>query len=292
MISLNKIKILSNAKINLGLNVYDKHLDGYHDIDTIMLPVEIYDELLIEFFEEKGNLEIECSDDKIPTDERNILYKTYKIFYEELKKDGEKIKVFLKKVIPSEAGLGGGSSNSAAFLQVLNKYNNNYFSKEELIKIAMKIGSDVPFFIENKAARITKKGEQIKKIENNLEIYLAIIKPDFGVSTKEAYEEFDKLENKKLVNLEKIEEALKQNNLSLLEKNIENCLEYAIIDKNENIKLFRNILNSVFPSQKFYMSGSGSAYYTFISEKEKDVFEVRLKTFVDNIKIFMCNIKK
>lgn len=112
---MNKIEVLSNAKINLGLNVYDKCEDGYHNIDTIMLPITIYDKLSIEFFEEKGNLEIECSDSKIPIDERNILYKTYKIFYEKLEKEGDKIKVFLKKIIPSEAGLGGGSSNSATF---------------------------------------------------------------------------------------------------------------------------------------------------------------------------------
>lgn len=289
---MNKIEVLSNAKINLGLNVYDKCEDGYHNIDTIMLPITIHDKLFIEFFEEKGNLEIECSDSKIPTDERNILYKTYKIFYEKLEKEGDKIKVFLKKVIPSEAGLGGGSSNSATFLKTLNEYNNNHFSKEELIQIAMEIGSDVPFFIENKALRVSKKGEQIKIVENNLETYLAIIKPEFGVSTKEAYEEFDRLKDKKIADLDEIEKALKENNLPLLEKNIENCLEYAIIEKKTEIQLFKNILNSVFPSKKFYMSGSGSAYYTFISEKEKDIFEVRVKTFVDNIKVFICSLKK
>lgn len=156
----------------------------------------------------------------------------------------------------------------------------------------MEIGSDVPFFIENKTLRVSKKGEQIKIVENNLETYLAIIKPEFGISTKEAYEEFDKLKNKRFADLDEIEKALKENNLSLLEKNIENGLEDAIIDKKIDIQLFRNTLISVFPSKKFYMSGSGSAYYTFISEKEKDMFEVRVKTFVDNIKVFICSVKK
>ena len=76
-------RIFSNAKINIGLNVFQKESDGYHNIDSIMAPIDLFDEMEITFYSEIGDLKIDCSDNSIPTDERNILYKTYKIFFEE-----------------------------------------------------------------------------------------------------------------------------------------------------------------------------------------------------------------
>ena len=288
---MNKYKVFSNAKINIGLNVFEKNEDGYHDIDSIMVPVTLADEMEIEIYNESGNLEIECSEKKIPTDERNILYKTYKVFFENIETKELKIKVLLKKNIPSEAGLGGGSSNAAFFLKVLNEYSGNIYSLEELEKISMRIGSDVPFFIKNKTARVSGKGEKIREVENNLEDSLILIKPEFGVSTKEAYNNFDNLDEKKYSNFDEIESCLKTNNRVGIEKNIENSLEQAI-ENNIDIKMLKMTLNAVLPNKRFFMSGSGSTYYTFVTETERAQVETRLKTFVDNVKIIICSIKK
>ena len=288
---MNKYKVFSNAKINIGLNVFEKNEDGYHDIDSIMVPVTLADEMEIEIYNESGNLEIECSEKKIPTDERNILYKTYKVFFENIETKELKIKVLLKKNIPSEAGLGGGSSNAAFFLKVLNEYSGNIYSLEELEKISMRIGSDVPFFIKNKTARVGGKGEKIREVENNLEDGLILIKPEFGVSTKEAYNNFDNLDEKKYSNFDEIESCLKTNNRVGIEKNIENSLEQAI-ENNIDIKILKMTLNAVLPNKRFFMSGSGSTYYTFVTETERAQVETRLKTFVDNVKIIICGIKK
>ena len=287
---MNKYKIFSNAKINIGLNVFEKNEDGYHDIDSIMVPVTLADEMEIEIYNESGNLEIECSEKKIPTDERNILYKAYKVFFENMETKELKIKVLLKKNIPSEAGLGGGSSNAAFFLKVLNEYSGNIYSLEELEKISMRIGSDVPFFIKNKTARVGGKGEKIREVENNLEDGLILIKPEFGVSTKEAYNNFDNLDEKKYSNFDEIESCLKTNNRVGIEKNIENSLEQAI-ENNIDIKILKMTLNAVLPNKRFFMSGSGSTYYTFVTEAERAQVETRLKTFVDNVKIIICGIK-
>ena len=288
---MNKYKVFSNAKINIGLNVFEKNEDGYHDIDSIMVPVTLADEMEIEIYNESGNLEIECSEKKIPTDERNILYKAYKVFFENIETKELKIKVLLKKNIPSEAGLGGGSSNAAFFLKVLNEYSGNIYSLEELEKISMRIGSDVPFFIKNKTARVSGKGEKIREVENNLEDGLILIKPEFGVSTKEAYNNFDNLDEKKYSNFDEIESCLKTNNRVGIEKNIENSLEQAI-ENNIDIKMLKMTLNAVLPNKRFFMSGSGSTYYTFVTETERAQVETRLKTFVDNVKIIICGIKK
>lgn len=288
---MNRYIVYPNAKINIGLNIYKKHQDGYHDIDSIILPIDLKDELNILFLEKNGKLNISCSDKKIPTDERNILYKTYKKFFEKIEKEEIEINIFLKKNIPSEAGLGGGSADAGAFLNVLNEYYENYFSIDELKKIGLEIGSDVPFFIENKAARISGKGEKIKILENNLSSILILLKPDFGISTKEAYENFDMLEKIRYSNLDNIEKSLIKNDIYLLEQNIENGLEQAI-HNNFNIRIFKNSLKSILPNKKFFMTGSGSAFYTFAFEKEVDFLETRLKTFLDNTKVIICNIKK
>ena len=286
---MNKYKIFSNAKINIGLNVFQKESDGYHNIDSIMVPIDLADEMDVTFYSDLGNLKIECSDKNIPTDERNILYKTYKAFFEESKKEKRKIDIILKKNIPSEAGLGGGSSNAGFFLKLLNEHYGNIYNESELEELAMKIGSDVPFFIKNKTARVGGKGNKVDLVENNLKDSIILIKPlDFGVSTKEAYESFDNLKEVKYANFDKIIECLKDNNRIALENSIENSLEQGILETDINIKMLKITLNSVISGKKFFMSGSGSTYYTFVTELEKSQIETRLKTFVDNVKIIIC----
>ena len=285
---MNKYKIFSNAKINIGLNVFQKESDGYHNIDSIMAPIDLSDEMNVTFYSNLGDLRIECSDKNIPTDERNILYKTYKAFFED-KKEKEKIDIILKKNIPSEAGVGGGSSNAAFFLKLLNKHYGNVYNESELQELAMKIGSDVPFFIKNKTARVSGKGNKVEIVENNLKDSIILIKPlDFGVSTKEAYESFDSLKEVKYADFDKIIKNLKEGNRIALESNIENSLEQGILETDINIKMLKMTLNSVISGKKFFMSGSGSTYYTFVTEIEKSQIETRLKTFVDNVKIIIC----
>jgi len=258
---LTEYRIFSNAKINIGLNVFQKESDGFHNIDSIMAPI----------------------------DERNILYKTYKVFFEESKREKEKISIFLTKNIPSEAGLGGGSSNAAFFLKLLNEHYGNIYSESKLEELAMKIGSDVPFFIKNKIARVRGKGNKIEVVENNLKDSVILIKPLYlGVSTKEAYGNFDNLKEVKYANFDKIIENLKDGNRIALENNIENSLEQGILETNIEVKMLKMTLNSVISGKKFFMSGSGSTYYTFVTELEKSQIETRLKTFVDNVKIIIC----
>lgn len=287
---MNKYCVYPNAKINVGLNVFEKQSDGYHNIDTIMLPIELKDEMYITIYDESGELEISCSDEKIPTNKENILYKSYKKFFEEIAKEERKIDIFLKKNIPTEAGLGGGSSNAGFFLKVLNEHFGNILEFEKLKNLALEIGSDVPFFLENKVARVKGRGEKSEIIESNLSSYIILIKPDFGISTKLAYNKFDEMKKIDYADLDLIEKALKNNDIYNLEKNIKNCLEQAI--KNDEKMIFlKKSLEMLLPNKKFFMTGSGSVLYTFVFENELSFLETKLKTFIDNIKIFITNIK-
>ncbi|MBN2839196.1 MAG: 4-(cytidine 5'-diphospho)-2-C-methyl-D-erythritol kinase [Fusobacteriaceae bacterium] len=258
-------KIKANAKINLGLNILGKTNNGYHELDMIMAPINLFDNLNIKFYQKKGNLIIKSNIKGVPLDKRNIIYKVYEAFYNETSLQRENIEVYLEKNIPFQAGLGGGSSDGAFFLKILNEYHEFPLNLEQMIDLGKKIGADIPFFIVNKTVRAKGIGEVLEKIENNLDVKIILIKPNFGISTVEAYRGYSLLENKKWADIDKIIEGLKANNPEKVIDNIENHLQQTSLLLNENVKTFEERLNKI--SKNFKMSGSGSCYY-LISDKE------------------------
>ena len=280
-----KFSLNSNAKINIGLNVTGVLPNGYHLLDMVMVPISLSDKLNGEIFEESGDLEITTNKPSIPTGKENILWKIYDRFYEKSGLPKKKIKVYLEKVIPHEAGLGGGSSNGAFFLKELNSYHNNFFSQEELIEIGKSVGADIPFFIVNKPSRVGGIGEKIEVIENNLEADIILIKPNFGVSTARAYKNMYMLNNKKDADIDKIIAGLHEGDLTSVEKNIENHLEQGLLIEDSNIIEFRKKLANI-SDMKFFMSGSGSAYYAFTQNGEKEL-EV-LKEKLEHCEVHLC----
>lgn len=186
----------------------------------------------------------------------------------------KRVKIYLEKVIPHEAGLGGGSSNGAFFLKELNEYHKDFFSLDELIELGKSVGADIPFFIINKPSRVKGIGEKIGIIENNLDKDIILIKPNFGVSTAKAYKNMYMLKNKKDANIDKIIEGLKDNNFSLIEESIENNLEQGLLLEDTNIIEFRKKLGKI-SNMKFFMSGSGSAYYAFTENGKEKVEAIR-----------------
>jgi len=179
--------IYPNAKINIGLNITEKRNDGFHNIETIFYPISLCD--IIEFEEKKvGKTILETSGgilDILP--EENIVLKAYN----KIKKINNipELHFYLHKIIPSGAGLGGGSSDSSAVLNALNNHFNLSIDKSELHKIALELGSDCPFFLENEPMFGKGKGELLTPSKINLKGYsIIIVKPNIFISTKEAYE--------------------------------------------------------------------------------------------------------
>lgn len=280
-----KFSLNSNAKINIGLNVTGVLPNGYHLLDMVMLPISLADKLEGEIFDEDGDLEITTNKASIPTGKENILWKIYDKFYEKSGLKRRKIKVYLEKIVPHEAGLGGGSSNGAFFLKELNKYHNNFFSMDELIELGKSVGADIPFFIVNKASRVMGIGEKIEELESNLDSDIVVIKPNFGVSTAKAYKNMYMLNNKKDANIENIIEGLKNNNVSLIEESIENHLEQGLLLEDSNIIEFRKRLSEL-SDMRFFMSGSGSAYYTF-TQKGVETVEA-IKRHLQHCEVYLC----
>lgn len=182
------MKVLTNAKVNIDLKILGSASNGYHLLESTFLPFPIFDELEIDF-SEKFSFE-----GVFP--ETNICIKAKKIFCQIAKIDKE-VSIKLTKKVPIGGGLGGASSNAAGVILGLNEMFEIGFNKERLAKIASEIGSDVPFFIYNKPAKVTGFGEKIEVIENfSLGKKITLFVPkNITCDTKKVYEQFDKLNN-------------------------------------------------------------------------------------------------
>lgn len=282
-----KFSLNSNGKINIGLNVTGVLPNGYHLLDMIMVPISLSDRITGEIEDISGTFEIKTNKADIPVNEDNILWKIYDKFYSESGLSKRKISLYLEKIIPHQAGLGGGSSNGAFLLKLLNEFHGNFFSQERLIEIGKSVGADIPFFLINKSARVRGIGEDIEIIENNLKNSIILIKPQFGVSTGKAYKNMSILNNKRDANIDKIIFGLKDNRVDIVEDNIENHLEQGLLLEDENIIKFRKKLAEL--NMKFFMSGSGSAYYTFVTQEESEEAVKRIKEYLNSCEVYLCS---
>lgn len=180
------MKELSNAKINLGLKIVGKE-NGYHLLESKLIPISIYDEI---------NIDISDKDEIIGMDidiNDNIIYKAICKMRDRYGIT-DKYKVVIQKNIPQKAGLGGGSSNAATTIKIINEIHNLNLSLEEMAEVGLSIGSDVPFFIYNKPSLVTGRGENIKPIALYKKIYGVLVLDDMFFGTKEVYDTFDGLQ--------------------------------------------------------------------------------------------------
>jgi len=282
-----KKTVKANAKINIGLNILEKLPNGYHSLDMIMAPIDLADDLEIEYSGKPGDLIITTNKADIPTDERNILWKVYDAFYKKTNLSREEIKVHLIKNIPHEAGLGGGSSDGGIFLRELNTYHDNIMNLEEMTDLSKGIGADIPFFLINKVCRAKGIGEKLEILENNLQCSIILIKPPFGVSAGEAYNNFSKLRDSKVAEIEKISRGLKENNIYNVLSNIANHLEQGLLLTNKEIIEFREEL-SLKSENTFFMSGSGSTYYTVVEKNIAQKTYETLKCLFKDYEVYLC----
>lgn len=186
------LKINANSKINLFLEITGKLPDGYHTVDTVMQSVSLADTVELELISHADGIQILCDTPAIPTDERNIAFRTAKAY---LKKTGADcgVRIKISKSIPSEAGMGGGSADGAAVLVGLNALCGNLLSVKSLEGIASEYGADIPFCIGGGTKRLDGIGTEIQETFVSPKLPLVIAKPDCGVSTPQAYRCLDTL---------------------------------------------------------------------------------------------------
>ena len=252
--------VFPNAKINLGLNVIGKRADGYHDIETLLYPVSWYD--ILEILEAKAD---QYTFTGIPTTtkkEDNLCYKAIDLLRQNY--EIPPINLHLHKTIPHGAGLGGGSSDAAHVLLVANQLFNLKIEEKELASLAVKLGSDCPFFLNNKPMMATGIGDVLEPVANVLKGYfIKIIKPDFGINTAEAYKGIHpKAPDSKLKEIVKLP-------LEQWRSKLKNDFEATVFKIKPELQ---EIKNQFYKQGAIYavMSGSGSSVFGIFSTPPSD----------------------
>lgn len=261
----------SPCKINLVLNILGRRPDGFHELETLLLPVRLWDEISLEPAPE--NIGLTCSNPEVPTDASNLIVRAAEAFFEST---GQRrgLRIHLEKRIPMAAGLGGGSSNAATTLLALNELSDHPLSEAALSSIAAKLGSDVPFFLQSGPAVGLGRGEQLQPVPplKALDgLHLLLIHPGFGVSTAWAYHHlarFPKMLNGQAGRAAEVAGLLSQGDRAQGLAGVFNSLETPVFDKYPILQLYQEFLRE-HGALATMMSGSGSTTFALFEHAEQ-----------------------
>lgn len=187
-----KITVKAAAKINLMLDILEKLPNGYHSLWMIMQSVSVYDRVSVEKTA-SGGITISCSQDDIPTDERNIAYKAAEKFFDFCGEEDRNIHISIEKNIPHAAGLAGGSADGAAVITALNSLYEKDLPMKKLCRIGVRVGADVPFCLQGGTMLAQDIGQVLSQLPDIPSCFFVLAKPEQGVSTAEAYASVDSI---------------------------------------------------------------------------------------------------
>lgn len=249
---LNTIKIQCPAKINLTLKITGKRDDGFHNLDSIMQTISLFDYLTISAEpSEKTEIILSGTSDEIPYNEKNLVYKAATLFLETTKiKSDYRISIFIEKNIPVAAGLAGGSTDAAGTLYGLNKLFKEPLTRKQLHELCSQLGSDLNLCLEGGRQKTSGRGEILEPLPFE-DFDVSLIKPvNLGISAKEAYTKFSrKIENTNPTPKSKIQ------GWGISRSDFVNDLEWAVIDDYKELQHIKE----KYPDS--VMSGSGSTYF-------------------------------
>lgn len=266
---MTKLEKDSPCKVNLLLNILGRRPDGFHELETLFHPVNLCDRLT---FERGGSgVTLKCSDAGLPVDATNLVHRAATKFLEAARiTDG--VRLHLEKNIPLAAGLGGGSGNAATTLLGLNELFGGPLPVEKIDALAASLGSDVNFFLQNKPALATGRGEKIQVLAAFAALRgkaFLLIHPGFGVSTAWAYQNlarFPDALNGKPGRAQKLASLLKADDLSAAAPEFYNSLEAPVLEKFPLLALFQEFLRE-HGARVALMSGSGSTTFAIADSK-------------------------
>jgi 4-diphosphocytidyl-2-C-methyl-D-erythritol kinase len=258
------MKTFSSAKINLTLEILGRRADGFHELATWMLPVGLYDSVEIE---PAGRTSFISNVPELKEDSSNLVIRAAEIFNREASVDIP-YAIRLQKKIPMGAGLGGGSSNAAATLRLLNDLHGSQFSGEQLEKLAAALGSDVAFFIHGRSAWGTGRGERLEPRTFGNDLWICLFKPGFAVSTAGAYQAYAQMSADHKRGRETDTQWGK----------LRNDLEPAVLSKYLFLALLKDWLTKQPESMFSLMSGSGSTIFAIVqSQAEGETLQNRFE---------------
>lgn len=260
------MRLRAYAKINLGLDVIRRREDGYHEVSMVMQTIRIYDQLEMERTREPG-IVLTTNRSFIPTDGNNLVYKAAKLMMDRYEiEDG--VKINLRKVIPVSAGMAGGSSDAAATLVGMNRMFRLGLSMEELMKIGVNIGADVPYCVMRGTALAEGIGEVLTPLAAIPDCWILIGKPGINVSTKFVYTNLKLDEYTRHPDIAGMVQALRDQDLYGITSRMGNVLEdvtipaYPVIEEIKNHMKANGAVNAM-------MSGSGPTVFGIFDDRKK-----------------------
>ncbi|HYG34077.1 MAG TPA: 4-(cytidine 5'-diphospho)-2-C-methyl-D-erythritol kinase [Clostridia bacterium] len=275
----------SPCKVNLLLNILGKRPDGFHELETVMHPVRVFDQL--SFTRAGQGIELSCNEPSLPTDSRNLVYRAAASFLEAAGIQ-EGVKLHLEKKIPLAAGLGGGSGNAAVTLMGLNQLFDQPLTLEQLTPLAARLGSDIPFFLQNKPGLGVGRGEKIQSLDffPALEgTAFVLVHPGFGIATAWAYQQlarFPEALNGRPGRAQKLISLLQTGDLKAAGKEFYNSLEAPALEKYPLLSLYQEFFRANGAAATL-MSGSGSTTFAVMeslraAEQVVEKFRARFGT--------------
>jgi 4-diphosphocytidyl-2-C-methyl-D-erythritol kinase len=267
------VKIRAPAKVNLRLRVIGKRQDGYHLLDTIIVPVSLFDEIEITKITKGRNNtaaaeqpEVTCDHPLVPAGEKNLAYRAARLLLKG-KNIRERVRIHIAKRIPVGAGLGGGSSDAAAVLLGLNRLLRFNYSLQELEKISLSLGADVPFFIKAVPARARGIGERLSAIRHFPRLWMVILYPGFPLSTAWVYRNLRlKLTKHRLNN--SINFTYLSGSPEEIRRLLVNDLETVTVSRHPKIGLLKENLTRAGAIGSL-MSGSGSSVFGVFDSRQR-----------------------
>lgn len=283
---MREIKVKCPAKINLTLEILDKRDDGFHNIQSIMQTIDLFDILTIKAEKsEKFEISLSGTDSNIPYDEKNLVYKAIIAFIERTNLSAYKISAHIEKNIPIAAGLAGGSTDAAGTFYALNELFENILSKNDLHELCASLGSDLNFCLEGGCQLATGRGEILKNMPFN-EFNLALIKPkNLGISAKEAYTKFSELSARPNLDMTAKMIAELNEDSPKIEKYLHNDLEIALIQDYKQLAQIKEACTNAI------MSGSGSTFFQLNENIEFAHENYWVKNSLKSIPYGVCKLK-
>jgi len=262
----NTLQLKAYAKINLGLDVVRKREDGYHEVRMIMQTIKLFDKLTFRLLEE-DEIRIKTNLGFLPVNEENLVYKAVKLIKDKYQID-KGLEIDLFKCIPVAAGMAGGSTDCAAALVGAAKMFGLHLSKQELMELGVKLGTDVPYCGLRGTALSEGIGEILTPLPPMPDCYILIAKPSISVSTKFVYENLRANELEQHPDIDGMVEAIKAGSLSGITDRMENVLETVTIPAHPIIEDIKNCMkeNGAINS---LMSGSGPTVFGIYDSEEK-----------------------
>ncbi len=261
---MDSILLKARAKINLALDIKRKRPDGYHEIQTIMQTVNLYDQIFIKKIP-KPQIKLVTNLDWLPTDHRNLVYKAAEYLFNRFHiQNGIFIK--LTKNIPVSAGLGGGSADCAATLVGIRRLFNLPLTNGELLKEGTAFGADVPFCLMRGTALAEGVGEILTPLPPHPFVYVLLVKPSVSVSTASVFKEFDFNAVSSHPNIQKLIQGIQHSSLREISAQMVNVLETVTIKKHPIIDEIKGLMleNRALCAM---MSGSGATVFGYFRSK-------------------------